>query len=105
MKNMLFCFVTFISLAAFANVETANVRVANGVVPNPVLAPLGQLVNVENGEVLYVVSLISVLAPDQLRKDCIYKINFTRSSKIRTQVQLVPPMDEVVCGQEVQTDK
>ena len=105
MKKMIFCLATFMSLAAFANVETANVRLANGVMPNPTLAPLGQLVNVENGEVLYVVSLISVLAPDQLRKDCVYKVNFTRGNKIKSQIQLLPPMEEVVCGQQVPNDK
>lgn len=38
------------NLSAFAAVDTAKVHTAKGVMPNPVLAPLGQLVNVENGK-------------------------------------------------------
>lgn len=105
MKNILFTLVSICVLNAFAEVETATVRVASGVMPNPALAPLGQLVNIKNGEVLYVNSVISVLTPDQLAADCVYQISFTRDTQIKSRVQLVHPMQQIICGQEITTYK
>jgi hypothetical protein len=100
MKRTIFALIGMMSMNALAAVETAYVRVPVGVRPNPQLAPMGQLVNIKTGEVLYVVSVISVATPSQLRDDCIYTISYTRGPKIKSQVQLVPPMSEVSCGHE-----
>ena len=98
MKQLFLTTMIGLCFSLISMAETANVRIATGAMPNPQLAPLGQLMNVENGEVLYVNSVISVLTPSQLNSDCIYQINFTRSKKVKSIVQLVPPMNEVSCG-------
>jgi hypothetical protein len=99
MKNIL-AIIMLIGCNAFALVETAQVYVPVGILPNPILAPLGQLVNVETGEVLYVNSIISVLAPNKLKFDCLYGVTYVRDLSIKTRVQLVPPMNEISCGHD-----
>jgi hypothetical protein len=105
MKTFLLIAIMSLGLNALGAVDVANVRVAKGVMPNPVLAPMGQLVNTDNGEVLYVNSIISVLAPSQLKVDCIYQVHFTRDVTIKSRVRLVPPMKTVSCGHDFGNDK
>lgn len=100
MKSILLTLVMVVGFNAFASVETAQVYVANGVMPNPVLAPLGQLVNVETGELLYVNSIISVVSPSQLNTDCLYQVNFVRDTVIRMRVLLIPPIKKMSCGHD-----
>lgn len=78
--------------------RTARVVVSTAM-PNPVLAPLGQLVDTETGEEYYVTSLISVLSPKELQRDCEYEITYVLDDSVAYKaLRLVPPMTVLGCG-------
>ncbi|RYZ73338.1 MAG: hypothetical protein EOP05_10140 [Proteobacteria bacterium] len=78
--------------------RTARVVVSTAM-PNPVLAPLGQLVDTETGEEYYVTSLISVLSPKELQQDCEYEITYVLDDSVAYKaLRLVPPMTILGCG-------
>lgn len=87
--------------SAFAAPQSTIARVYTGFVDSR-LAPFGAMVNIENGEVLYVTSVISTLAPTDLKKDCKYQITYTETTG---GIQLVPPMKELSCGNRFAGDR
>lgn len=81
-----------------AALRTARVVVSTAM-PNPALAPLGQLVDTETGEEYYVTSLISVLSPKELQQDCEYEITYMLDDSVSYKaLRLVPPMTVLGCG-------
>jgi hypothetical protein len=103
MKQFIFAIIALgISSSAVAAVETAQVRVYTGK-PNPQLAPFGSYVEIETGEVLNVVRLISTIAPNQLDTSCIYKISYTKNEA--GGFTTVPPQETVSCGHDFPLDR
>jgi hypothetical protein len=96
--------ILMLSGVAQANVETMQGRVYTGYVDSRV-SPLGAVVDLDKGVVWYVSGIISVLAPTQLRKDCVYEITYTLNPQNPNAIQLVPPMNIVECGLNFPTDK
>lgn len=105
MKTMMSVLLIFCAMNSYADVSVIEGRVAGGLI-NPDLAPFGAIVNLENGEVLYVTGLISVLAPNQLDRSCIYRFSTIPNESTRFKsIQLVPPTTEVSCGHQFPADK
>ena len=106
MKRIIaFIFLTLAGFSAFAAVTEVTARIANGM-PNLALAPFGSIVNIDTGEVIYVRGVISVLAPNQLREDCVYKFHYVLDETVRYKaVRLVPPTELISCGLQLPKDR
>lgn len=80
-------------------------RVYDGYVP-AALTPFGAIVSETDGEVLYVTEVLSVLAPAQLKTDCLYNFSYTinPATKFKS-IRLVPPTVEVQCGLDQQISR
>jgi hypothetical protein len=95
----------FMSVTASAKVQHLHGRIYNGM-PNLELAPFGQVVNLEGGEVFYVSSVISVTAPTEMDKSCEYEFTYiVDESKEYKAIKLVPMTIILECGKTFPKDK
>ena len=103
--KIVFCLIMFFGASALAQVSTLEGRVYTGLV-SPEISTLGAVVDMNTGEVLYVRSLISTLAPNRLQRDCIYRFTYTIDTSVRFKaIRLLPPTTILRCGVEFPGDK
>jgi hypothetical protein len=105
MKALFVALTLFAGLNASAAVTQIKGRVAGGMV-NPKLGPFGAIVNMKNGEVLYVTGVISVLAPKDLDPSCIYSFSTIPDTSVSYKaIRLVTPLKTLSCGHDFPKDR
>jgi hypothetical protein len=93
------------SVTASAGVQRLYGRISNGM-PNPELAPFGQIVSLDDGEVFSVSSIISVTSPTEMDKSCEYEFTYVvDESKEYKAIKLVPPTIVLECGKTFPIDR
>lgn len=104
MKTII-CLLMLISANALADAKTVNARIFTGFV-SPQITPMGAIVDMQSGEVLYVREIISVAAPNQMDPDCIYRFHYTVLPDVPFKaVRLVPPTEVLSCGHNFPGDR